>query len=94
VRNVNAVAARMEDFQLSVTKTEQDEAGDVIGKSVGGCSAAPPKGSFEQAEQHFLDAAGAGGLGLLSDSGLQGCVADFDGHDDSLGGEKGGTRLI
>ena len=57
VRNVNAVAARMEDFQLSVTKTEQDEAGDVIGKSVGGCSAAPPKGSFEQAEQHFLDAA-------------------------------------
>jgi hypothetical protein len=25
----------------------------------------------QQAEQHFLDAAGAGGLELLSDSGLQ-----------------------
>ena len=35
---------------------------------------------FERAEQHFLDAAGAGGLELLSDSGHQGCVADFDGH--------------
>jgi hypothetical protein len=35
---------------------------------------------FKQAEQHFLDAAGAGGLGLLLDSGLQRCVADLDGH--------------
>jgi len=40
---------------------------------------------FEHAEQDFLDAAGAGGLELLSDSGLQGCVADFDGHDWLLG---------
>jgi len=39
----------------------------------------------EQAEQHFLNAAGAGGLELLSDSGLQGCVADFDGHGWLLG---------
>ena len=43
---------------------------------------------FEEAEQHFLDAAGAGGLELLSDSGLQGCVADFDGHG-LLPGSKG-----
>jgi hypothetical protein len=41
--------------------------------------------TFEQAEQHFLDAAGAGGLELPSDSGLQGCVADFDGHGWLLG---------
>jgi hypothetical protein len=39
----------------------------------------------EHAEQRFLDAAGAGGLELLSDSGLQGCVADFDGRGCSLG---------
>ena len=38
-----------------------------------------------QAEQHFLDAAGAGGLELLSDSGLQRCVANFDGHGWLLG---------
>ena len=40
---------------------------------------------FEQAEQHYLDAAGAGGLELLLGSGLQGCVADFDGHGWLLG---------
>src|SRR5258708_35564839 len=39
----------------------------------------------QQAEQHFLDAAGSGGLELLLDSGLQGCVADFDGHGSLLG---------
>ena len=41
-------------------------------------------GGFQQAEQHFLDAAGARGLELLSDSGLQGCVADFDDHGSLL----------
>jgi hypothetical protein len=34
----------------------------------------------EQSEQHFLDSGRAGGSELLLDSGLQGCVADFDGH--------------
>jgi hypothetical protein len=43
------------------------------------------RSGFEQAEQHFLDAVGAGGSELLSDSGLQGCVADFDGHGWLLG---------
>ena len=32
---------------------------------------------FQQAEQHFLDAAGAGGLELLLNFGFQGCVAGF-----------------
>src|SRR5580658_722260 len=40
---------------------------------------------FISGKQHFLDAAGAGGLELLLDSGLQGCVADFDGHGWLLG---------
>jgi hypothetical protein len=35
---------------------------------------------FKQGEQHFLDVAGAGGLELFFDSGLQLCVADFNGH--------------
>jgi hypothetical protein len=39
----------------------------------------------QQAEQHFLDATGAGGLELLLDSGLQGCVVDFDGQGSLLG---------
>lgn len=36
--------------------------------------------SFSPAEQYFLDAPEAGGMELLLDAGLQGCVADFDGH--------------
>jgi hypothetical protein len=39
----------------------------------------------QQAEQHFLDAAGADGLELLFDSGLRGCAADFDGRGWLLG---------
>jgi len=35
---------------------------------------------FKQAEQHFLDAAGAGRLELFLKSGLQGRIADFDVH--------------
>jgi hypothetical protein len=49
---------------------------------------------FEKAEQHFLDAAGAGGLELLFDSGLQGCVADFDGHGSLLGFEGTGKSGV
>jgi len=33
---------------------------------------------FQQADQHFLDAGGAGGLKLLLDSGFQSSVMDFD----------------
>lgn len=36
--------------------------------------------SFKQAEQHFFDGGGAGGLDLFLDSGFQGGVADFDVH--------------
>jgi hypothetical protein len=45
---------------------------------------------LDQAERRFLDGAGAGGLELLSDSGLQGCVANFDGHGWLLGFEVTG----
>jgi len=49
----------------------------------------------EQAEQYFLDAAGIGGLELLFDSSLQGCVANFDAHGwllDSKGRGKNGVN--
>jgi hypothetical protein len=36
--------------------------------------------SFEQAEQHLLDARGAGCLELLLDSGFQSGITDFDVH--------------
>ena len=38
-----------------------------------------------ETEQHFLSAVEAGGQELLLDSGLQGCVANFDGHGRLLG---------
>jgi len=34
----------------------------------------------QQTEQDFLDAAGAGSLKLFLDSGLEGCIVDFDVH--------------
>jgi hypothetical protein len=35
---------------------------------------------FQQTEQDFLDAPGAGSLKLFLDSGLKGCIVDFDVH--------------
>jgi hypothetical protein len=35
---------------------------------------------LQQTEQDFLDAAGAGSLKLFLDSGLKGCIVDFDVH--------------
>ena len=47
---------------------------------------------LQQTEQYFLDAAGAGRLKLLLDSGLQGRIVDFDVHGSIL--QNGSHSLL